>query len=337
MSTETVAAAIPAAVDTAAATVPAAGGGPDVPVTPVETPQTPETDVVAKRAVTLEEVRAARKAAEASKAATTETPKTETPKTDAPKIDVKPDEVTQFARLSKELREAKAALKAAEAKGSVAGVAEKVQKLIAEGKHLEAMAAAGINLDAAVTQQLSLAPGADASGKTDAEKKLEDLERRFAEQDKTNEQRNAEASAARVEQAVKIVGDHVTKNAAEFKYLARNPEWVKEAYLGAETAYAEITKDGATLTAAQKDKLVLDALALAEKRHAATAKLYAESHGGDLGQGAKPTVSPPQTASAPATFDASMRGGTVRPAVKGKLTWDELRTRRRQEARAHKG
>ena len=334
MSTTADATAI-AAANPAAAAVPAAGDGPDAPVTPVETPpQTPETDVVAKRDVTLEEVRAARKAAEASKAPATEPPKTETPKAEAPKIDAKADEVTQFARLSKELREAKAALKAAEAKGSVAGVAEKVQKLIAEGKHLEAMTAAGINLDAAVTQQLSLAPGADASGKTDAEKKLEDLERRFAEQDKTNEQRNAEASAARVEQAVKIVGDHVTKNAAEFKYLARNPEWVKEAYLGAETAYAEITKDGATLTAAQKDKLVLDALALAEKRHAATAKLYAESHGGDLGQGAKPAVSPPQTAPAPATFDASMRGGTVRPAVKGTLTWDELRTRRRQEARA---
>jgi hypothetical protein len=329
MSTETVAAAIPASVDTAAAAVSATGGSEDAP-NPVETPpQTPETDVAVKRAVTLEEVRAARKAAEASKSLTTEPPKTETPKTDAPKTDVKVDEVTQFARLSKELREAKAALKAAEAKGSVAGVAEKVQKLIAEGKHLEALAAAGIDLDTAVTQQLGLPPGTDAAGKTDAEKRIEELERRLAERDTKEQTQN---TAARTEHAMRVIGDHVAKNAAEFTYLSRNPAWIQEAYLGAEEAFTSLTRDGKVLTNAEKDSLVLNALKLTEQRYAELSKYFTAK--GDLGQAPSGApVSPASATQSPATFDASMRGGTVRPAVSKKLTWDELRTQRRNDAR----
>ncbi len=249
-----------------------------------------------------------------------------------------PDELAAATALSKSEREARAKVKDLEVKAAEGAKLEQARALVAEGKHLAAVELLGIDLNAAVAEQLGEVPGAgEAIDPKVAElaKTVEELKASAAERAK----RDAEELQARTVEGrkadVAAIVDHVKADPATYPYLSRNPAWVQEAYDTASDLVPKVVeqikaREGSErpLTAEEKHKLMTAALAQAEEDHAGRAKLYgAPSVALERPNGAVP----PRPSARPATFDASMRGGTAQPTnrPKTKLTFSEAKARRR--------
>lgn len=271
---------------------------------------------------------------EAAKAARREAPPpAETPaeKPAAVQIEMDAAQLKAATALSKENRAVRARAKELEAQ--VAGTAKltEAQKLAAEGKHLAAIKAMGIDLNAAVQEELGTAPAAievdPVAAKLQAElDELKAAEAARAERDKTEAQRAAEAAQAA---DVAAVVEHVKVQAGKYVWLSKRPEWVQEAYAGAAAAYpALVEKKGSALDAGERHRLIIAALDEAEEEHATRAKMY----GGAVTIDPRGRAKPQQASARPVTFDSSMRGGTAAPATKAKtkLTFDEAKRARRQ-------
>lgn len=248
-------------------------------------------------------------------------------------IAMTPEALTAATALAKETRETKAKLKDLEARATAAEPLIKAKELAAAGKHREAMAALGIDLNAAVAEELA-GPGA-AAELTPEQQALADMAAKLAaleEADKGRSEKDKAADAAKHAEVraadVKSVTDFVGKDPAKYAYLSRNPAWVAEAYEGAITAHDTLVAEHKReLTGEEKHNLVLAALAQAEEDHAAKAKLYGANRPNDK------TGPPPSKPSArPTTFTRDMRGGTVTPTVKNRtqMTVSEAKRARRE-------
>lgn len=249
------------------------------------------------------------------------------------------DEATLKAatQLSREAREAKARAREFEAKAKEAEPLMAAKALVAHGKHLEAIKALGIDLNAAVAETLA-APGEAAEPTAEAKElarlaaETEALKARDAEREKRDKELEAERHAEAKRADVKAVGEYVKKEATKYPFLSRNEAWVADAYEGAVEAHATLVKEHKReLTADERHKLVLTALEEAEAQHVANAKLY----GAPAPQ--NPTnvkVDPPPSAPSarPATFSGDLRGGTVTPVAKQRtrMTFSEAKRARRE-------
>jgi hypothetical protein len=253
-------------------------------------------------------------------------------------IDMTPEELAAATALSKEAREARTRIKELETKAADAELTTKARALVAEGKHLDAVALLGIDLNAAVAEQLGGAPadGAAVDPKVaelaETVKKLEAAATERAKRDAAELQaRTAEAR----KQDVAAIVEHVKAEAVKYPYLARNPAWVQEAYDTASDLVPKVieqikAREGAAreLTPEEKHRLMEAALLEAEASHAEKAKLYGPSGVALERPGG---AAPPRPGARPSTFDASMRGGTATPVTKPKtkLTFSEVKRARR--------
>lgn len=324
-------------------------------------PAIPQVDTTAPNPVlgdkapkTMEAVRAARYAAatDAAKAAADGTPsvvKPAAPAPGAPPVVAKPpegsatiamDEATLKAAtaLSREAREAKRAVKDAEAKVAEAAPVLAAKALVAAGKHLEAIKALGIDLNAAVAEELGGA-GAPAEQTPEAKElarvsaELEAI--KTAEAARAERDKGADAKAQEVaKQAdVKAVGEYVKKEAAKYPFLARSDAWVAAAYEGAVEANTALVKEhGRELTDGERHNLVLAALEQAESEHVANAKLYGVAPAASLNPPNVKADPPPSTPSVrPTTFSGDLRGGTNTPVAKARtrMTFSEAKRARR--------
>lgn len=302
------------------------------PAAPVVTPAAaaPPPAATIPVAAKFSDVKAARReGAELALKSSGNSPPPATPKVE---IDMTDAELAKATQLSKEARESKARAKELEA--TVAGTAKYTEAaaLIAKGQHAAAARALGLDLNAAVAEELGAVPEGDAVDPKLAEmaKKLEALETGATARAK----RDAEELAARTtevrKQDVAAVVEHVKGQAATFPFLSRSAEWVQEAYDEAIDVYPRAVKDlGRDLNAQEKHDLITAALEEGEAKHAAKAKLY----------GATPAVAlerpggatPPRPSARPTTFDSSMRGGTSAATTKTKtrLTFHEAKRARR--------
>ena len=306
------------------------------PVT-TETPAAPAADQPAA-APTLAEVKAARRAAKAAPAAakTTEpAPGVETgdakpkPAASAPapkpaepppakpaepvKIDMDEKSLSQFTQLSKDVRETKEKLKAAEAKLAEFANFEKARGLAKDGKHYDAARAAGIDVDAALAELLQANPGQQASPELVALKR--EIDALKAKGDET-EKAQAAAKAAEAEAAIKndraIAGKFVTDSATKYAHLAKAPELVDAAFNDFRQSREKLEKDtGAPMPGDEQAKLLLAALDVHEEKWA---KVF----------GVAKTETPA------AGLDASVRA-SAQPAVKQpeRMTFAQVKAARR--------
>lgn len=239
--------------------------------------------------------------------------------------------------LSREAREAKAARAAAESKVAEAEPLIKAKALIAAGKHREAMTALGIDLNAAVAEELA-EPGASVEPTAEAKvlaemaaelKAIKDAEAARVERDK---QTDAERAKAAQDADVKAVTAFVGTEAKKYVYLSRNPAWVEDAYQGAIEAHETLTKSGKTLTDADRRNLVLAALDEAEEGHAKNAKLYGVAPAATTPATNSQVPSPPTPSARPTTFTADLRGGTSTPVTKQRtrMTFEQAKRARRE-------
>lgn len=303
---------------------------------------------------TMEQVRAARyeASAEAAKVAAGGDPAVRADATPAPGaapvVDPKKpedstavidmDEATLKAAtaLSREAREAKAKAKEFEAKAAEVAPLVAAKALVAQGKHLEAIKALGIDLNAAVAETLS-GPGEAAEPTAEAKElarlasELEAVKADQAarlERDKGDEAKRFEAMR---QEDVKNVGEFVKKEDAKYPFLARSEKRIAAAYEGAVDANNTLVeKLGRQLTEPERHKLVLDALAEREAWHAEEAKL--DGAGVSANPANVRTDPTPSTASArPTTFSGDLRGGTVNPVTKqrSRMTFSEAKRARR--------
>lgn len=280
-----------------------------------------------------------RKTFDMVKAARRETAPVETPAATPPpapgappvvkaEIDMTPEELAAATAASKDAREARAKVKELEAPAALVAQAK---ALAAEGKHLAAVELLGIDLNAAVAEQLGTAGDGD-----DVAPEVKELRETVAKL-KENEAQRATREAAELatrtaaarEHDVAQVVEHVKASATKYPYLSRNPAWVAEAYDGAADAYPAAVKEaGRELTGAEKTKLIEAALAEKEAEHVERAKLYGAPSVALERTGGAP---PPRPSARPTTFDASMRGGTGGAVTKPKtkLTFSEAKRARR--------
>jgi hypothetical protein len=317
----------------ASATKPPAGTATSAPAPAVTT--TPE---VAAEPKTLEALKAARRAT------VTEAPKDgEGAKTEPPKpgkttktVDVKvPDEKLEtFKKLNSELTEARAKLAALEGKAPNAEKVEKATKLIEQGKAFDAI----IDL---VGLKAFNAAVSEVTGATDKKPPLSDEEKARNDEIETLKRDNAStkeqlaiAAAAQREVGVSKIIEEV-KTLPQFVYLARNPEWVREALAKVDKpqepgkpstydlaeAHSQKT-NGRAMNDEEKNALIRAALEVAEEDHASRAKLYGAP------ESAKTTPAPKP---APRTIDRTMRGNVTKIVPhKKSATLEELKRERRQ-------
>lgn len=281
---------------------------------------------------TFEEVRAARHAGLA------ETPAAAAPPVDPAKpnvtaeIDMSPEELAAATAASKAEREQRTRIKELEGKAADGDKLAEARKLVGEGKHNAAAKLLGIDLNAAVAEELgeTPAPGEEPDPKV---KELEETVRRLTESDAARAKREAEELQVRTKESraadVNVVVEHVKAEAAKYPYLSRNPDWVAEAYDGAADAYPKVVERlGRPLTGEEKTRLVEAALAEKEAEHVERAKLYGPP---SVGLERRGGAAPPRPGARPSTFVASMRGGTATPVTKTKtkLSFEDAKARRR--------
>jgi uncharacterized protein (DUF885 family) len=248
-----------------------------------------------------------------------------TPPATKAEIDMTPEELAAATALSKSEREARAKVKELEAKAPDADKLAEARTLVASGKHLAAAELLGIDLNAAVAEQLAVTP-ADGEEPDPKVKELEETVKKLTQSEAERAKRDAEQMRERVAAArvkdVDTVVEHVKAATDKYPYLARNPD-------GASDAYPKVKERlGRDLTGEEKHQLMEASLAEAEAQHASKAKLYGAT-GVDLERNnGAPT---PRPSARPSTFDASMRGGTATPVTrpKTKLTFSEVKRARR--------
>jgi outer membrane murein-binding lipoprotein Lpp len=305
-------------------------------VTPAPAPAvTTTTEPEAKEPRTLEALKAARRAATTE----TEPPKEgETAKTAPPKpgkktttvdVDVPAEKLETFKKLNSELMAARKELETLRpAAGKVANV-EKAMKLIAEGKSFDGIRElVGIDAFNQAVKQVIGAEGVPAAvTETPKEKELrEKLEALEKDSTSTKEQLAAAAAMQREAGVSKII-EEVKTLPAQFPYLSRSADWVREALKSADetyvTANAKCREDnGRDMNDGEKNALLRAALEVAEEDHAKRAKLYGA---------AEPAPAPAATKKpTPRTVDNTMRAAVtkVTPARKG-ATLEELKRERR--------
>ena len=331
--------------DKATTTTPAAapaGAPAALPGAPAALPGAPETaleaasaEPAAPKAVTLAELRAARKeAAQPAATTTTTTPpangattETAPPARSAVDVAVDPAQLAMFASLNKELRAARDKIKELSTASEPAQQLAAAKKLAAEGKHYDAIRALGLDFDSAVAEVVG-APGAT---KPDPElaKLREEIAALKAGVSETQQQQTAAQRAAR-EAAVDNIAARVAADGKTYPYLARSKEWVREALTGADEAYAQaVAANGGPLTQEQKDQLIAAALTVAEERRAAESKLYAPA-------APAPAEAPPRAPEGrpgPRTITSAVRSAVTAPRAGGPKTLDEIRRERRAASR----
>ncbi len=225
-----------------------------------------ETPAAAK----FEEAKAARRESAPPPEAAKPTPPTA-------EIEMTPEQLKAATALSKEARAARQRIKELETKGAEVEPLTKAKQLAAEGKHLEAIRAMGIDLNAAVAEELGTAPPPEEVDPKAAElaKTIEDLKADSAERKKADEAAKTAAAAAARETDVKAVVEHVKADPGKYQFLSKRVEWVQEAYEGAAQAYpALVEKAGRELNPEEKHRLMVAALEEAEEEHKKTAAIY---------------------------------------------------------------
>lgn len=248
-------------------------------------------------------------------------------------IEMSADELAKATALSREAREAKQRTKELEAGAADVAPLVKAKALVAEGKHLAAIRELGIDLNAAIAEELGTTPADETDPKLAAA--LKDLEAiKAAEAERVKREEAAAASAAGAARAADVtqVVEHVKAEATKYPLLARNPAWVAEAYAEAEKIVPALVekKSGVALTAQEKHNLIIASLEEAEEEHRKKAALY----GATVTLTPPGRAQPPKAGARPVTFDSSVRGGTNLPApkVKTKVTFEEAKRERRQRA-----
>jgi hypothetical protein len=252
-------------------------------------------------------------------------------------VDIPAEELGRFSKLSAAKRALEQQVKDLAPKAAAAAKLEAAQKLINDGKHLEAMGLLGLDIDRAVAENLGMPP---ADKKDPALAKLEadqaELKAKLEAREKAEKEGGDAAAAERATKALTDIKTRVEADTATFPYLSTNPAWVDHAMAGANEAYIAITKaTGADLPAAEKQKLIQAALLEEEARQV---KIFTETQAkiearrGQSGQGSQGSQS---AANGPGlTFDASLRGGSSSGrAPARKLTFDQLKTERRSGRR----
>lgn len=301
-----------------------------------ETPAAPAADQPAA-APTLAEVKAARRAPKAAAPKTDNTlpapgvdtgdakpkpaaaapaPKPVEPPAkpaEAVKIDMDEKSLSQFTQLSKDVRETKEKLKAAEAKLAEFANFEKARGLAKDGKHYDAARAAGIDVDAALAELLQANPGQQASPELlTLKKEIEALKAKGDEAEKAH----AAAKAAEAEASLKndrtVTGKVVADSAAKYPHLAKAPELVDAAFKDFTDSRSKLEKEnGSPLPGDEQAKLLLAALDVHEEKWA---KVF----------GTKPAETPA------AGLDASVRAAPT-PAAKQpeRMTFAQVKAARR--------
>jgi hypothetical protein len=241
-------------------------------------------------------------------------------------------------QLSREARESKARAKELEAKTAEVAPLVAAKALVAQGKHLEAIKALGIDLNAAVAETLA-GPG-EVKEPTAADKELarlaaeleavktRDAER--AERDKGEDARRFEAAR---QADVKAVGEYVKKESGKYPYLSRSDAWVADAYEGAVEANATlVTKLKRELTDGERHNLVLAALEEGEAKRVAEAALYGPPTTAKNPANVKADPPPSSPSARPTTFSGDLRGGTASPVTKqrSRMTFSEAKRARRE-------
>lgn len=300
------------------------------------------------------EDKAAAEAKPAEEAKTKE--KADAKKPETTTVDIPKEKLTEFTKLNRDLTTTRARVRELEAKAvPVAAKLEAAQKLAAEGKHFEAIKAAGLDFDAAAREVLMQ----EAEEKeTDPKVKAlaDQLAETRAELDKlkdgtTKDRERIDADAAARRKAERAAGEarifEEIKAAAErFPYLSKDKGFVTEALDPLDDgvdaagnpvpgAYTLARRQlGRDLTDQEKNSLIRAALEEGEERHAARARLYglepakpkAKAEPKPAETAAKPED---KAAATPTTVDAGMRGsaGVVKP--RGKTTLAEIKAARR--------
>ncbi len=301
-------------------------------VTPAPAPAVQTTTEPAEPR-TLEALKAARRAA-----TETEAPKEgEAAKTAPPKpgkktttvdVDVPAEKLETFKKLNSELAAARKELETLRpAAGKVAKV-EQAMKLIAEGKSFDGIRElVGIDAFNQAVKQVIGAEGVPAAvTETPKEKELrEKLEALEKDSASTKEQLTAAAAMQREAGVSKII-EEVKTLPAQFPYLSRSGDWVRDALKEADKTYevanAKCREDnGRDMNDGEKNALLRAALEVAEEDHAKRAKLYGA---------ADPAPAPATKKPTPRTVDNTMRAAVtkVTPARKG-ATLEELKRERR--------
>ena len=258
----------------------------ETPAAPAATPATENTlPAEPTPAPTIADIKAARRAAQ--KTTPPATPASNEPakavddggkpeaKTEPVQIDMDEKSLAQFTTLNKELRTARAKLKETEEKVAAYARYERAEALKKEGKHYDAAREAGFDVDAALHDLLGVqAQTPEATELTKLQKEVEDLKKARTDEQKAKDEQTKKSEAAEYERGHQRVIDHVTKEAAKYAYLSKDPDLVRAALKDAETAYeqlkTELRKDdpNADLPDDEKNKLLFDALDVHEEKWA---------------------------------------------------------------------
>ena len=240
-------------------------------------------------------------------------------------IDMEPGDLKAAVALSKEARALRAKAKDLE---PAAAKAKRVEELVAAGKHREAIKELGIDLNAAVAEELGTAPVPKPEDAEAAKVKadLEALKASDAERKKRDDEQAAKAAETAKVNDMAAVVEFVKEKATDYPYLSRKAEWVHAAYEDAAKAYpALVEKAGRDLNPQERDRLIKASLAEAEEFRKGEAALYAPV---TMHQSSR---AKPPAASARPVFTSSLRGGTAAPVVraKTKLSFEQAKAERR--------
>ena len=241
-------------------------------------------------------------------------------------IDMEEGDLKAAVALSKEARAIRAKVKELE---PAAAKAKRVEELVAAGKHREAIAVLGVDLNAAVAEELGtpLEPKPEDEAAKAAKAKQDQLEADVEAIKARDKEQSETAAKAAMDADRAAVVEHVKAEAATFPYLARKAEWVHAAYEDAAKAYPALAeKAGRPLNPQERHRLIIASLTEAEEFRKGEAALYAPV---TLHQ--SPRATPPKASARP-TFDSSLRGGTAAPAVKSKtkLSFEQAKAERRR-------
>lgn len=207
------------------------------------------------------------------------------PKVEAKPEDKKPDapaaaELKTFTKLQREKRELETRLKKLEAETKDAAVALEAQKLLGEGKKLEALAKlTGKDPTEELTALLEsyIAEPGDKAAENDLAKKVEEISATIAADKKADEEKEAKAVTA---QAQSMVGRVLTGAAEKYELCARKEnrdEAIAAAIDGAVYLAGERKIDLSTLSEDETNALIEEAFAGVEAVYDSYGKRYSKT------------------------------------------------------------
>lgn len=236
-------------------------------------------------------------------------------------IDMTPEQLAAATEKSKNERAERDRVRALEERATAGETLAKAKALAAEGQHLAAVEMLGIDLNAAVAEQLGQQPAegeAPDPKVAELQKKVDELATSAAARAK----QEAEALQARTQAAraadLKGITDHVTAQAAAYPLIGKDAKALEAAYDTASDLVPGIVADlGRPMTSEEKHNLMLAALDEAEARARIKAGVKAPPARTGAVTSERPRgAAPPQPSARPTTFSSDMRGGTSAAVTK---------------------